>query len=112
MPSTLPLVLGVLVLTGGISAVWRLLRALRSRGRAGASNQGDATALRIDAARELLWTILLLVQFVFIEALSESREVSQTLDVAASVASGLCLLAALAALASCISAERSLISGR
>jgi hypothetical protein len=69
-------------------------------------------ALRFDAARELLWTILLLVHFVFIEALSESREVSETLAIAGSLAGGLCLISALASLASCIRAERSLISSR
>ena len=111
MPSTLPLVLGVLVLTALVSAAWRLLRALMSRGPASGSGAADSTAVRIDAARELLWTILLLAQFVFIEALSESREVSQTLAIAGSVAGGLCLVAALVSLASCISAERSLISG-
>jgi len=105
-------VLGVLVFTGLVSAAWRLLRALMSRGNTGESRAGDATALRIDAARELLWTILLLVQFVFIEVLSESREVSQALGIAGSAAGGLCLVAALFALASCISAERSLISRR
>ncbi len=112
MPSTLPLVLGVLVLTGLVSGLWRLLRALTSRGKAPAPNTGEAIALRIDAARELLWTILLLAHFVFIEVLSESREVSQNLAIAGSVAGGLCLIAALVALASCISAERSLTSGR
>jgi len=112
MPSTLPLVLGVLIFTGLASSGWRLLRALRSRGMAPASGAVDPTLLRIDASRELLWTILLLTQFVFIEALSESREVSQTLDIAGSVVSGLCLIASLVALASCISAERSLISSR
>jgi hypothetical protein len=112
MPSTIPLVLGVLIFTGAVSAVWRLLRTLMSRGKAAPSNAGDAIALRIDAARELLWTILLLVQFVFIEALSESREVSQALDIVGSVASGLCLIAALVALISCIAAERALISNR
>jgi hypothetical protein len=112
MPSTLPLVLGVLVLTGLTSALWRLVRALMSRGKAPAANTGDATALRIDAARELLWTILLLAQFVFIEVLSESREVSQTLAIASSAAGGLCLIAALIALASCVSIERSLTSPR
>lgn len=114
MPSTLPLVLGVLVLTGLASASWRLVRALLSRGKGPGPgpDTGDATAVRIDAARELLWTILLLGQFVFIEVLSESREVSQTLAIAASAAGGLCLIAALVALASCISAERTLTSGR
>lgn len=110
MPSTLPLVLGVLVLTGLASALWRLVRALLSRGKG--PGPDDATALRIDAARELLWTILLLGQFVFIEILSESREVSQTLAIAGSAAGGLCLIAALVALASCVSAERTLTSGR
>ncbi|HRB13677.1 MAG TPA: hypothetical protein PKU70_11765, partial [Vicinamibacteria bacterium] len=71
MPSTLPLVLGVLVFTGLLSALWRLLRALASRGKTPAANTADAIALRVDAARELLWTILLLAQFVFIEVLSE-----------------------------------------
>ena len=63
----------------------------------------------MDAARELLWTILLLVQFVLIEVLSESREVSQTLGIAGSVSGGLCLIAAVVALASCVSIERSLM---
>jgi len=112
MPSTLPLVLGVLVFTGLVSAGWRLLRALMSRGAARESGGGEANTLRIDAARELLWTILLLVQFVFIEVLSESREVSQALAIAGSAAGGLCLIAAVFALVSCISAERSLISSR
>lgn len=83
-----------------------------SRGTAPASTPGEATALRVDAARELLWTILLLAQFVFIEVLSESREVSQTLATAGSAAGGLCLIAALVALASCISTERSLMVNR
>lgn len=83
-----------------------------SRGTGRASGGGEANALRIDAARELLWTILLLVQFVFIEVLSESREVTQALAITASAAGGLCLIAAAFALVSCISAERSLISSR
>jgi len=112
MPSTLPLVLGVLVFTGLLSAGWRLLRALTSRGKGPGASPGDPVALRVDAARELLWTLLLLAHFVFIEVLSESREVSQNLAIAGSAAGGLCLIAALVALASCISAERSLTSGR
>lgn len=112
MPSTLPLVLGVLVFTGLVSAGWRLLRALMSRGAAPLPNPGEASALRVDAMRELLWTILLLVHFVFIEALSESREVPQTLAIAGSAVGGLCVIAAAFALVSCIAAERSLISGR
>jgi predicted component of type VI protein secretion system len=112
MPSTLPLVLGVLVFTGLVSALWRLARALMSRGKSPAASTGEATALRIDAARELLWTILLLAQFVFIEVLSESREVPQALAIAGSAAGGLCLIAAVVALASCVAMERSLTSGR
>ncbi|MBX7187576.1 MAG: hypothetical protein K1Y01_20705 [Vicinamibacteria bacterium] len=112
MPSTLPLVLGVLVLTGLTSALWRLVRALMARGKGPAPDARDTTALRIDATRELIWTLLLLGQFIFIETLSESREVSQSLAIAASAAGGLCLIAALVALASCISAERTLFSGR
>ena len=112
MPSTLPLVLGVLVFTGLVSAAWRLVRALMSRGTRAAPAARDATSLGIDAARELLWTILLLVHFVMIEALSESREVSQSLDVAAGVIGGLCLIAALVSLASCVSIERVLVSKR
>ncbi len=104
--------LGVLVLTGLVSAAWRLLRALMSRGLAPASSASEATALRMDAARELLWTILLLVQFVLIEVLSESREVPQALGIAGSLSGGLCLIAAVVALASCVSIERSLISAR
>lgn len=110
MPSTLPLVLGVLIFTGLVSSGWRLLRALLSRGQAKAAS--DPAALRLDAIRELLWTVLLVSQFVFIEALSESREVPQALELAASLAGGLCLIGALAALVGCISAERSLISHR
>ena len=97
--------LGVLVFTGLVSSGWRLFRALPGRGTAAAP---DPATLRLDAVRQLLWTILLIGHFVFIEVLAESREVSQTLAIAGSVAGGLCLIAALVALASCIHAEKAL----
>ncbi len=112
MPSIIPLVLGALVATGFTTALWRLLRAFMSRRNPSVTSPTDSTALRIQAAVELLWATLLLVQFVFLEALSESREVPAVLAMLATLSGALCLVAALASLASCIAAERRLFAGQ
>ena len=110
MPSTIPLLLGVLVLTGLTMASWRLIRGLMSRRMPPVQRAGED--LRIQAAVELLWTIVLLVHFVFLGALGESREVTSTLAMIGGISGGLCLVAALVSLVACISLERRLIAGR
>jgi hypothetical protein len=108
MPSIIPPVLGALVTTGVITALWRLLRALRSRGR---PPLGELAEVRVQGVVELLWTILLLVHFVLLEVLSESREVPSTLALLGNVTGALSLIAALASLVSCIQQERKLHRG-
>jgi hypothetical protein len=107
MPSALPLVLAALIFTGLAASVWRLSLALPSR-RQGRQSGTDATHLRLDAIRQLAWTVLLLAHFVLIQLLSESREAPHPLAVAGSVAGGLCLIAAVVTLGSTIAAEKSL----
>ena len=112
MPSIIPLVLGALAVTGLTTGLWRLARAVMSRRDQPGANPNDSTALRIQAAGELMWVILLLGQFVFLEALSESREAPAILAMVASLAGALCLIGALVSIVSCIAIERRLLGGR
>ncbi len=112
MPSIIPLVLGALAATGLTTAVWRLVRGMMSRRNPAVASPGDSNALRIEAAVELLWATLLLVHFVFLEALSESREVPALLGMLATVSGALCLVAAFISIGSCIALERRLFAGR
>lgn len=112
MPSTLPIVLFALTLTGLVTAVWKLAGTLMARRVRSAGPTDDPLGRRLEALGELLWSVVLLVHFVFLEVLSESREVPEALGLAANVSGALCLIGALLSLAACISLERGLLSRR
>lgn len=109
MASVIPIILGALLITGSIGAIWQLWSA-RPAPRGSAALPADAGAVRVAALAKLAWVLFLLFHSVFLLVLSESREVPEVLSIGASLGGALTFLAALVALLSCISLERRLYS--
>lgn len=101
MASVIPFIVAALLFTGTIGALFVLAG---SRTRPGPSDlPGD---LRARAMARLAWATFLLIHAVMLLLMSESREVSRGLSIAASLGGALALLAAVVSLLSCMSLER------
>ena len=105
MLSVIPILLGALVVTGGIGALWQLWSARPSSPGSGTSAP-DPAGLRVLALTKLVWAMFLLIHAVLLLLLSESREVPEVFSICASGAGALAFLAAFVALLSAISLER------